>query len=101
MLMEVGFTNPTMGQTLFYQLNLYKYPSPAGAGFFANTNPYGYRDVMANYGQSPLTPGVVSDFTGTNALDLAARVCTVISNATNGMDTNCADWYTDGAYHGG
>lgn len=100
MLFDVTLSDRSASQTMFYQPSLYKYPIASHAFWFSNTNPFGYQAVMGNYGLSPLVPGVRSDFTGNNPIDILPDIKAQITAATNGLDTNPNNWYVAGAYYG-
>jgi hypothetical protein len=100
MLFDVTLSNNSASQTIFYQPSLYKYPTASHAFWFSNTSPFGYQAVMGNYGLSPLVPGVQTDFTGKNPIDVLPDIKAQITAATNGLDTNVNDWYVAGAYYG-
>ena len=100
MLFDVTLSDKSASQTIFYQPSLFKYPAPSHAFWFSNTNPFGYQAVMGNYGLRSLVPGVVSDFTGNNSIDILPDITTQIRAATNGLDPNVNNWYVTGAYYG-
>jgi hypothetical protein len=98
MLVGLVFNNPRGHQTLFYQLRLQSYRSPAGPGFFANAQPFGYRDIIGNFGV--YTSGLPVGRPTALSIDLLPRLKAILSTARNGLDTNPASWTTGSSYVG-
>ena len=98
MIAAVVFNNRVAHQTLFYQLRLQSYRNSAGPGFFANAQPFGFRDMIREFGVFPdgLPTGAPTPVT----IDLLPRLKTILSTATNGLDTNVRNWTTGSAYVG-
>jgi hypothetical protein len=98
MLVGLVFNNLRAHQTIFYQLRLQSYRSPAGPGFFADKQPFGYRDIIGEFGV--YTSGLPVGRPTALSIDLLPRLKSILSAARNGLDTNVADWTTGSAYVG-
>jgi hypothetical protein len=98
LLASVTLNNTPSSQTLFYQLGILKFNTADSPGFFANVQPFGYRDDMRNFGGSGA--GISPFLTQTFSLDILPQLKSVITNAANGMDTNVANWTTGSVYFG-
>lgn len=98
MLLAVVLNNRAARQTLFYQLRLHGYPSQAGPGFFANRQPFGFRDVIGLFGVygNDIAIGRPTAI----RLDLLPRLKAVLSTATNGLDRDIQNWSTGSVYMG-
>lgn len=97
-IVSTTLNNATAGQTLFYQLAVFKDGTKDGPGFFSTTNPYGYRDDLSSYGG---LAGGVTPFVATQlSLNLLPRLKAAIQSGTGGIDTTVANWTTGTLYVG-
>jgi hypothetical protein len=90
-MLAITFTNASQHQTLFYQLHLVGYPIQQSATWFANNNPFGFRDELWDgYGlfQNGIPTGQVTAIN----INVLPRITSIIQGATNGLDTNISDW---------
>lgn len=97
LLIAVTFNSST-GQTLFDQISIGQVNVSIGSGFFSNSNPFGYREVLTNLGYS--AKSISWNSASTLNLNVLSRIKTIISGARNGMDANVAHWSTGGIYVG-
>jgi hypothetical protein len=98
MLVAVVFNNLRAHQTLFYQLRLQGYRSPAAPGFFANHQPFGFRDIIGKFGV--YRDGLPAGRPTALSIDILLRLKAILSTATNGLDRNPGNWTTGSAYMG-
>jgi hypothetical protein len=98
MLVGLVFNNRVARHTLFYQLRLQSYRSPAAPGFFANAPPFGFRDVIGKFGAYPngIAMGKVTRVT----IDVLPRLKTILATARNGLDPEVEEWTTGSVYVG-
>lgn len=104
----VVLSDPTAGQTLFYEVRVERYrvldgvtttqlPSPYWYQTGSPNGIYGYGDNVTTYGAPAATIGTTESYN----LHLLSRLTQLVQQAnTYGMDQNLSDWYIRGAYYG-